>query len=148
MSTKFATVTSPIIRAYENAFKTKQDRGWEKIYILVDLHGTVIHPNWSDTELPQEYYPNSLEVLRNLTDNPEVCLILWTSSWEHDYNIYRARLAAEGVHFNYVNSNPEVPTIPGSYGNFTLKPYFNVIFDDKAGFEPDEWDRLRTFLGA
>lgn len=141
-------ITSSIIRTYEKAIETKLKRGWEKIYILVDLHGTVIHPNWSDTELPQDTYPNSVEVLSIFTRDPEVCLILWTSSHERDYIQYRGMLEFLGVKFDYVNENPEVKTDPNGYGNFDLKPYFNVIFDDKAGFEPQDWNDLRTFLGA
>lgn len=141
-------ITSPIIRAYERALETKEKRNWEKIFILVDLHATVIHPNWSNTELPEETYPNAVEVLSILTQDPEVCLILWTSSWERDYIQYRKMLESLGVVFDYVNENPEVLSKVDGYGCYDKKPYFNVIFDDKAGFEPQDWNDLRTFFSA
>jgi hypothetical protein len=40
-----------------------------------------------------------------------------------------------GLHLEYVNDNPEVTT--EGYGCYDYKPYMNVLFEDKAGFDTD-----------
>lgn len=142
-------MSTPIWRAYQKALKVRDERGWDSIYILVDLHGTVLNSNWSDTELPNEYYPHSIEVLSFLSKAAGVTLILWTSSHLPACYQYKDALANKGVTFKYINCNPEVETDPNGYGCFDRKPYFNLILDDKAGFEPEtDWLNLRTLLGA
>jgi hypothetical protein len=50
-------------------------------------------------------------------------------------------LFQNGIAFDYVNSNPEVPDT--ETGNFTDKFYFNFLIDDKAGFDAEtDWEKL------
>ena len=45
------------------------------------------------------------------------------------------------IHFDYVNKNPEVTN--AGYGFYDHKPYFNVLFEDKAGFDPfTDWKKV------
>ena len=37
----------------------------------------------------------------------------------------------------YFNENPEIPST--ATGDFSMKPYFNVLLDDKAGHRPKDW---------
>ena len=36
-----------ITRAIKNAFKRKREKQWEFTYWAIDLHETVVKPNWS-----------------------------------------------------------------------------------------------------
>ena len=52
-----------------------------------------------------------------------------------------------GIHFDYVNENPEIATNLEGYGNYDKKPYMNVLFEDKAGFDGDtDWDSVLWLL--
>ena len=51
----------------------------------------------------------------------------------------------DGIVFNHVNKNPEVKS--EGYGHYEDKPYFNVLLDDKAGFDPENhWTRILEVL--
>jgi len=44
-----------------------------------------------------------------------------------------------------VNENPEVLNL--KYGCYDKKPYFNVVFEDKAGFDPmTDWLLVKGLL--
>lgn len=46
---------------------------------------------------------------------------------------------------DFVNKNPEVVT--NGYGDYSDKPYMNVILDDKAGFLPrKDWAKILRYL--
>ena len=50
-------------------------------------------------------------------------------------------LKDNGIVFDYLTENPEVPNTEN--GNFTDKFYYNFLLDDKAGFYPTEdWDKV------
>lgn len=141
--------STKITRALTKALETRDSRGWDHIYVLVDLHSTVVKSNWSDTELPDQYYDYALDTLYLMTLNEGIKLILWTSSWERDYIKYKQSMAGQGVIFDYVNENPEEVSNSDGYACFEKKMYFNLILDDKAGFEPEEdWEPLRDFMIA
>ena len=42
--------------------------------------------------------------------------------------------------FDYFNENPEVKNT--ATGDFSMKIYFNVMIDDKAGFEKSDWENV------
>ena len=39
-----------IVRSFETAFKRMKEKGWDKIYILVDIHDTVFEATYSKDE--------------------------------------------------------------------------------------------------
>jgi len=52
-----------------------------------------------------------------------------------------------GINFDYVNENPEIPTNMEGYGNYDKKPYMNVLFEDKAGFLGEyDWSDVYHYL--
>lgn len=49
------------------------------------------------------------------------------------------------IHFDNVNQNPEVAD--GAYGYYHEKIYFNVLMDDKAGFNGEtDWKPVYEML--
>lgn len=124
-------------RAIFNAYLTAQQREWETIYLMVDAHDTLCGSNYKDTE--EAFFPNALEALRKISAFPEVFLVLWTSCYPKDGPRYLERLAAEGINFKALNETPVANT---KTGDFTRKPYFSVLIDDKAGFDPSTWDEV------
>jgi len=121
----------------EKAFNDKTTRNWEKLFICVDLHDTIIQGKHSLNKDNIEYLPNAIKVLQNLSKRKDIVLILWSSS--HIVTVAKAldKLEKQGVYFKYVNNNPECPS--NEMCDFSKKFYINIIFDDKAGFEKDDW---------
>lgn len=74
-------------------------------------------------------------------------LILYASSHPNEIEKYISDLKAHNIIFNYVNENPEIDNTKGSFGHYDKKPYFNVLFDDKAGFDPiNDWEFLYNYF--
>ncbi|MCC6643353.1 hypothetical protein IT411_01265, partial [Candidatus Peregrinibacteria bacterium] len=80
-----------------------------------------------------------------LSDREDICLILYTSSHMDKAILYREKFAQLGINFVYINENPEAEN--SAYANFDQKFYFNVLFDDKAGFHPlKDWEVVYEYL--
>lgn len=140
-----------IVNSFRKAFKTKEERGWDTIYIAVDLHGTILNSNHSSENLPDKLFGGAAEALKLISKRKDIMkLIMFTSSTPEHIAIYSDMLKEHGIIFDYINCNPEVETKPGGYGYYKDKFYFNVLIDDKAGFDAEtEWyDILHYFIEA
>jgi len=127
-----------IIRAINKFYEDKEKRGWNKGYFFFDIHGTILRPNYQYGNTPKDFYPNSIEALQLMTQMPEICMILYTCSHPHEIKEYLQLFEDHGIHFEYVNENPEVVTDITAYGCYDTKPYMSVLFEDKCGFFGEE----------
>jgi hypothetical protein len=118
-----------------NAFDKAKQRDWDKIYIAIDLHGTVIQPDYEKTATL--YYPYAKDCLQYLTNRKDVKLIMYTCSHKDEIDKYISMFNKDGIVFDYINENPDVKDT--KMGDFGVKPYFNILFEDKAGFDPSNW---------
>ena len=101
-----------IEKAFASAFRRKREKAWDKIYVVVDIHDTILHACYENEET-YEYLPYAKQALQlpSLRD---------------------------GILFDYVNENPEVGN--SSFQDFNAKLYFNIGIDDKFGFDPEtDW---------
>lgn len=135
-----------IIKTFQKAFELKYLRNWDKIYVLVDVHDTIMvgmKPEPSGENLV--WYDKAIEALKLMQERGDICLIMWTGAYPLRINTYRAILAQKGVKFDYENENPDV-----DYSEFYCvdsKIYFNVGIDDRFGFEPEkDWDEIVRYL--
>ena len=143
---------SNIIKSFENAFNRSQDKNWDRIYVMVDLHGTIFKPCYHNEE-KFEYYPLAKETLQLMTKFHkglfDIELILWTSSTEESLKPYIKKFQNDFIWFSYINENPDIvaqSTDPKS-STFVDKFYFNVGLDDKFGFDPEhDWAEIYRYL--
>ena len=143
---------SNIIKSFEDAFGRSKAKGWDRVYVMVDLHGTIFKPCYHNEE-KFEYYPWAKETLKLMNsfykNNVNIKLILWTSSTDESLKPYFDKFGKDLIYFSYVNENPEVtaqPTDPRS-SSFVNKYYFNVGLDDKFGFDPEhDWAEIYKYL--
>jgi hypothetical protein len=116
------------------AFKIKKERNWDKIYFAVDLHDTIVKSSYKNQKENIVVFPYAIEALKKLSDNKEICLILFTSSHKKYLFQYFSFFEDHNINFQYLNENPECPST--LLGDFSQKFYYNVLLDDKAGFNP------------
>jgi hypothetical protein len=127
-----------ITKAFEKAFFKKESRGWDHIYVAVDVHETIFEPTYKGTQKEFTYYFNAQVALRTLSKMEDVKLILFTSSYSDQIGRFLDKFEEDDIHFDFINENPMEKNT--EYACFDKKFYFNVIIDDKAGFEADsEW---------
>jgi hypothetical protein len=134
-----------ITRAIENCLANASIKGWTKIYWAFDIHGTILKPTYKGGVLSDEFYPYAKEVLQLLSKRTDVVRILYTCSYPSEIVHYLKYFESNGIHFDYVNENPDV--CAGAYGHYDRKFYFNVLFEDKAGFDPlTDWEEVYQLL--
>jgi hypothetical protein len=129
-----------ISKAFEAAFRRKREKAWDKIYIVVDIHDTILHACYENEET-YDYLPYARQALQVLSSRDDVCLILWSGCYPERLEAYCENFARDGIHFDYVNENPEVGN--SSFQDFSTKFYFNVGIDNKFGFDPEtDWVKV------
>ena len=137
-----------VMRAFKRAFGKAITKGWDKVYVLVDLHDTVLEANFdserSMESLPKEWLPGAEEGIKRMAERPDFNLILWSCSYPHEIAEYVKHFYGQGIIFDQVGFNAEVMNT--RHGFFQTKSYANIILDDKAGFHYDDWEHINEFL--
>lgn len=134
-----------IRKAFEAAFIRMREKEWDKIYVAVDIHDTILRACY-DNEETYDYFPLAMETLQAMSVREDICLILWSSCYRDKLAEYVRHFQDDGIWFDYVNENPEVENT--RLQNFEEKLYMNVGLDDKFGFEAEtDWETICLVLG-
>lgn len=131
----------------QKTFELKSKRNWPEIYICIDLHGTIIPSGKSTDDVGDElvFYPDAKEVLQWMSKRRDIILILWTSTPIARLDKIWTFLTSNGIHFDYINSNPHAKNTPRS--DFSSKFYFNILLDDRGGFDGEsDWSLIKKEL--
>jgi len=132
-----------MIEIFDKAFLIKEQRGWDFIYVAVDLHGTICDGLYSNDQ-KLEFYPYAKETLQLLSKKKSIVLILFTSTHPKELKRYLNWLKENDIFFDYVNENPDCPST--ELADFSRKFYFNCLLDDKAGWKPEDWKELFLYF--
>ena len=134
-----------LFQVFSEQFVVKKKRNWDYLYIAVDWHDTIVPSTYSNDYAGFAYYKDCIEALQLMSRRQDIKLILFTSSYSKYCDMLLNDLAVQFVHFNFVNCNPDVPNT--ETGDFSKKFYYNVMLDDKAGFQPEiDWTEIKEFL--
>lgn len=109
-------------------------RNWNTIYWLVDVHGVIIPGSWHRENDFQFIAPECKEVLKWISNKNDQRLILWTSSYKTELDLLKIWLGSHGIIVDWINENPTEEHT--EYADFSRKPYFNILIDDKGGMDP------------
>ena len=132
-----------IVKSFEKAFQKKEERKWQQIYVVVDMHDTIIKADYNNTSFI--FFPYAQEALSLMSKRKDIVLILWSSSHDTQMIDYYYALKKYGIEFNWLNENPEEKT--NELSKFDDKFYFNVGLDDKFGFDAEtDWKDIYDYL--
>jgi len=121
----------------------ESDPTWGAYYVYVDIHSTVLEPDYGG--LAKKYYPHAEKTLKMLSDRSDVELVLYTCSYTNEIAQYLDFFEDSGITFDGVN---RVPVKNTRGGDFTDKPYFNILLEDKAGFVgKNDWYVIDQIFG-
>ena len=127
---------SSILKWIIKMFNYSKERKWYSVYFALDIHGVISKPDYRKTIKEINYYPYAKETLQLLSKRDDIVMFLFTSSYSDEINKYMDIFKKDQIHFKYINENLEISDSNGSFGYYEKKPYFNVYFEDKAGFNP------------
>lgn len=123
----------------DKMFKHSAEKHWYETYHAFDIHGVISRPSYRKHDFVIDYYPYAKETLQYLTKHrPDMILYIMSSSYPEEIAKYMEQFEKDGIHFKYVNENPDISNAKGSFGYYEKKPYFNSYFEDKAGFRPEK----------
>lgn len=133
-----------IINAIKHAFKRKEEKKWDVIYGAIDIHRTVVKPDY-DNKFTFEYYPYAKETLQLMCKIGSVKLIMFTCSFPSEIEKYLKAFSHDNINFTHVNENPDVSNC--EYGCFDTKWHFDFLMDDKSGFDAtSEWEGIYDYF--
>jgi len=142
-----------LLKWMEEMFEHASKKQWYETYHGFDVHGVISKPDYRKTEvIGQEfeinYYPFAKETLQFITKNrPDMILFLFTSSYPGEIKKYLDQFEKDGIFFKFVNENPDISDTKGSFGCYDKKPYFNSLWEDKAGFNPlTDWEPIYNYF--
>ena len=129
-------------------FAQGKNKKWYETYWVFDIHDTILRSNHDlNKKLKDEdFYPYAKETLQLLTSMPHVRLIMWTSSYPHEIADIIRLFKENSISFNFFSENPDISSNKGNFGYYEDKFYFNVMFENKAGFDPGEWREIYDYL--
>ena len=134
-----------ITKAITTCFTLARQKNWDRTFWAFDIHGTILKPNYRRDSISTEFYPMAKEVMQMLTQRQDIVRILYTCSYPHEIEQYIEYFKSHGIEFDYINENPEIAN--GGYGYYQDKFYFNVLMDDKAGFDGEtDWMAIKKVL--
>jgi hypothetical protein len=133
-----------ISKSFDIAFQKMKERKWDKIYVLVDIHDTILEACYHNKE-EHKWFPYAKEALEIMSHAQNISLILWSSTHPSVLEEYVAFFKENGIKFNFVNKNTDEANT--SLSCFDDKTYFNVGIDDKFGFEAEkDWKEIYDYL--
>lgn len=133
------SIVQQIKRTFEVSFKKE----WYETYWAFDVHGTILKPSYDLNTKKEEFYPFAKTALQLISERDDIKMILYTCSYPHEVEKYLDLFKSESIHFDHVNENPGISSNMGNFGYYEQKFYFNVLFEDKAGFDPyNDWKNV------
>lgn len=136
-----------LLNQIKKTFEVSHHKQWYETYWAFDIHGTLIKPTYDLNNQLVEYYPFAKEALQLLTERDDIKMILYTCSYPHEIEMYLREFEKDEIFFDHVNKNPGISSNMGNFGYYEEKFYFNVLFEDKAGFDPTtEWEEIFNYL--
>ena len=136
-----------LITWIDKMFKYSFSREWFETYWAFDIHGVVFRPNYRKDDLHAGFYPWAKEALQIISKRKDIVMIMHTSSYPKEIEFYFSELKKNGINIKYINENPDIDSLKGNFGFYDEKFYFNVLFEDKAGFDPEiEWKQIYDLL--
>jgi len=129
-----------IEKAIGKAYRTAEKKQWNKIYWAIDLHDTCLKSTYGKNNY-EFLGPVVIEALRLICSRPENVLIIWSAVFADEEPLIVEFFAKEGIRIDFFNHNPVIQNT--ATGNFDTKFYFNVLVDDKAGFDwTQDWQKI------
>lgn len=131
----------------EKMFNHAKNQNWFYVYFAIDIHGVISQPDYRKTLKEITYYPYAKETLQLLSQREDIVMFLFTSSYPEEVQKYVEIFKKDDINFKYVNENPEISESKGSFGYYEKKPYFNVYFEDKSGYNPlTDWKPIYRYF--
>ncbi len=137
---------SNLVEQFKKQFQILETKYKETdyMYVAVDIHETILKPTHS-IEMSTEFYKFAKRTLQFMSAHKRIKLIIYTSTLPDTTLKYHEFFKTHGINFDFINGNNEIPS--PHYADFSLKFFFNVLIEDKTGFDAEnDWLPLYKYF--
>jgi len=128
-------------------------QGWPHLIIAVDFHGVLVDSKEYNKALEmganveqaieESIYVSCIKPLQKMTLRKDIKLFLYTSTKEEVRQLIgEALVELYGIEFDYLNSSNLNLKPTRVSQDFSEKPYCDILLDNSAGFEYEDWKDL------
>jgi len=78
-------ITKYIEKMFNDSFKKE----YFETYWAIDLHGTVLIPNYRKDKLEADFYPWAKKTLQLMSKRPDIIMIIYSSSYPDELEYYQ-----------------------------------------------------------
>jgi len=140
-----------VSKLFQEAFLEAKEKGHDHIVVAVDLHGTIVNSTLfnrikgtEEEKLAHSIYHPAIEALTLMTEDPEIEMFIHSGT--EPSSLIRIKNSLETC-FDIKISLGYSATTTIEKQSFSKKPYFGVLLDNKAGFDPEyDWEGISIFL--
>jgi len=140
-----------IHQLFSEAFIEAEEKGYDHIVIAVDLHGTIVNSKLynrikgtEEEKLAHSIYHKAIEALTLMTEDPRIEMFIYSGT--EPSSLVRIKNSLEKYFDIKVALSYSADTTIDKQ-SFTKKPYFSILLDNKAGFDPvHDWDTISSIL--
>ena len=136
---------------FSEAFVEAKQKGFDHIVVAVDLHGTIVDSKLynrvkgsEEEKLAHSIYHKAIEALILMTEDPAIEMFIYSGT--EPISLVRIKNSLKTCFDIDISLGYEASTTVEKQ-SFIKKPYFSVLLDNKAGFDPvDDWDAIIYYL--
>ena len=135
-------------KTINRSYARYKQKGYQYWYWALDVHDVVFKGDYK-VDCALQWLPNAKRALKIIATIPEIKIILFTSTRKDKTQAIIDKLKNEtGLEVYGVNENPDFQTDPGNLCEFDKKFCFDLMFDDKAGFDVNDnaWEEVVATL--
>lgn len=119
----------------KRSYARYKQKGYKFWYWAVDVHDVLFKGDYK-LECELQWLPNAKRALKIISTIPEIKVILYTSTRKEQTQRIVDKIENEtGLKVFAINENPDFPNDPGQLCDFEKKFCFDLLLDDKAGFD-------------
>lgn len=136
---------------FEKAWADAATKGYDHVVIAVDLHGTMVDskvfnaaPGNIEMKVQSSIFRSAVTALKLLSEHPSVTMFIYSGTKRRKLEqVLEELMSRYGIEIDIDYSSDTQYSIQ----SFKNKPYFGILLDDKAGFDPDtDWDEITRIL--
>lgn len=141
----------------KEAFTEAKTKGYDHIVIAVDLHNTIISSdiynnsiekgNTKMNAVVESMITEAVSPLRKMSLRKDIQLLLFSGT--NNSVLQKIALALQyefGIEFEHINVYISENPLKIKTQSFKEKPYYSILWDDKAGFEIHDWVKVDIAL--
>ena len=141
----------PVSSMFDKGFHTAKDAGYNYMVIAVDLHGTMINTKvFNETQgkfldkIEASLFPQAITALQAMSAHKSIVMYVYSGT--------KKSKLKKLVNYLYEKYGISLdtryhPMTQHASQSFKTKPYFNILLDDRAGFDPTgDWLEIIRFM--